>query len=86
MHRVFVGRLHQIGLVHFKSTFSRLFSKSSTKMVLDLDQFRVDKGGNPDKIRENQSKRYSDVTLVDQVVDTDSQWRKSKKKYTAFTT
>lgn len=55
-------------------------------MVLDLDQFRVDKGGNPDKIRENQSKRYSDVTLVDQVVDTDSQWRKSKKKYTAFTT
>ncbi|KXJ09409.1 Serine--tRNA ligase, cytoplasmic [Exaiptasia diaphana] len=45
-------------------------------MVLDLDLFRVDKGGNPDKIRENQSKRYSDVTLVDQVVEADSQWRK----------
>ncbi|EDO47000.1 predicted protein [Nematostella vectensis] len=45
-------------------------------MVLDLDLYRADKGGNPDKIRENQSKRYSDVTLVDKVVEADTQWRK----------
>ncbi|XP_066284758.1 serine--tRNA ligase, cytoplasmic-like [Branchiostoma lanceolatum] len=45
-------------------------------MVLDLDLFRVDRGGDPNKIRENQSKRYKDVTLVDNVVQADEQWRK----------
>lgn len=45
-------------------------------MVLDLELFRADKGGCPDKIRENQSKRFKDVTLVDKVVDTDTKWRK----------
>ncbi|XP_005100374.1 serine--tRNA ligase, cytoplasmic [Aplysia californica] len=45
-------------------------------MVLDLDQFRTDKGGNPAKIRENQAKRFKDVTLVDKVVEHDTAWRK----------
>lgn len=45
-------------------------------MVLDLDLYRADKGGNPEKIRENQSKRYKDTTLVDQVVEADAKWRK----------
>lgn len=45
-------------------------------MVLDLELFRADKGGDPDKIRENQAKRYKDVTLVDKVVENDTQWRK----------
>ena len=47
-------------------------------MVLDLDLFRADKGGCPDKIRENQSKRYKDARFVDQVVELDTQWRKRK--------
>jgi len=46
------------------------------KMVLDLDLFRTDKGGNPSKIRENQAKRFKDVTLVDKVVEHDAAWRK----------
>jgi hypothetical protein len=78
MHRVFFHRLHQLLVLKHSSLSQRFFTNSSAKMVLDLDLFRVDKGGNPDKIRENQSKRYSDVTLVDQVVEVDSQWRKSK--------
>ncbi|XP_071960629.1 serine--tRNA ligase, cytoplasmic-like isoform X2 [Antedon mediterranea] len=45
-------------------------------MVLDLDLFREDKGGNPDKIRANQAKRYKDATLVDKVVEADTKWRK----------
>ncbi|CAH0713169.1 unnamed protein product, partial [Brenthis ino] len=45
-------------------------------MVLDLDLFRADKDGNPDKIRENQRKRYKDVALVDIVVEQDTLWRK----------
>ena len=36
-------------------------------MVLDIDQFRVEKGGNPEKIKENQKKRFCDegkVTVI----------------------
>jgi len=47
-------------------------------MVLDLELFRADKGGDPDKIRENQRKRFKDVTLVDKVVEADTKWRKRK--------
>ena len=47
-------------------------------MVLDLDLFRKEKGGDPAKIRENQSKRYKDVKLVDNLVLADVEWRKGK--------
>jgi len=45
-------------------------------MVLDLELFRADKGGCPDKIKENQSKRHKDTGLVDKVVEADDKWRK----------
>lgn len=45
-------------------------------MVLDIELFRADKGGRPDKIRENQTKRYKDVRLVDTVVEQDAAWRR----------
>lgn len=45
-------------------------------MVLDIDLFRTEKGGNPDLIRESQRKRYSDVGLVDKVIAADEAWRK----------
>ncbi|XP_047996635.1 serine--tRNA ligase, cytoplasmic [Leguminivora glycinivorella] len=44
-------------------------------MVLDLDLFRVEKDGDPNKIRENQQKRFKDVGLVDTVVEQDKRWR-----------
>jgi len=47
-------------------------------MVLDIDEFRPEKGGNPDKIRDNQQKRFGDVTMVDKIVESDEKWRKSK--------
>lgn len=47
-------------------------------MVLDIELFRADKGGDPAKIRENQAKRFKDVTLVDKVVEHDNQWRKAR--------
>lgn len=49
-------------------------------MVLDLDLFRTDKGGNPDKLRENQQKRFKDVKLVDTVVEKDIVWRQLRHK------
>lgn len=45
-------------------------------MVLDLELFRADKGGDPEKIKESQAKRFKDVTLVDKVVEADTEWRK----------
>eukprot|EP00061_Rhincodon_typus_P014678 g41857.t1 len=45
-------------------------------MVLDLDLFRKDKGGDPEKVRENQVNRFKDVSLVDKLVEADSEWRK----------
>ena len=47
-------------------------------MVLDIDEFRPEKGGNPDKIRENQKKRYCDVSMVDKIVEADEKWRKGE--------
>lgn len=49
-------------------------------MVLDLDLFRLDKGGDPDKIRNNQKKRFQSVSLVDVVVDNDTNWRQLRHK------
>ena len=36
-------------------------------MVLDLDMFRVNKGGDPQLIRTNQEKRFCSPELVDKV-------------------
>lgn len=49
-------------------------------MVLDLDLFRTDKGGDPDKIRENQRKRFKDVDLVNIVIEKDGIWRQLRHK------
>merc|ERR1712007_100919 len=45
-------------------------------MVLDLDLFRTDKGGDPEAIKANQRKRFKDEGVVDKVIDLDTKWRK----------
>ena len=45
-------------------------------MVLSIDLFRPDKGGDPEKIRENQRLRFKDTKLVDIIVEKDEEWRK----------
>ncbi|UXI17151.1 Counting factor associated protein D [Sarcoptes scabiei] len=47
-------------------------------MVLDLDLFREEKGGDPEKIRDNARKRFDDVNAVDQVIELDRKWRQSR--------
>ncbi|XP_063990677.1 serine--tRNA ligase, cytoplasmic [Diachasmimorpha longicaudata] len=49
-------------------------------MVLDLDLFREDKGFNPNKIRENQTKRFKDVELVETVIQKDKFWRQLRHR------
>ena len=82
------ARLHQprssiwlAGYIIWSSVASskRLLSISNARMVLDVELFRADKGGCPEKIRENQSKRFKDVKKVDNVVEYDSRWRKCRK-------
>ena len=46
-------------------------------MVLDIDLFREEKpNGNPELIRKSQRERFSDVTLVDKVINLDKAWVK----------
>ncbi|XP_071993386.1 serine--tRNA ligase, cytoplasmic [Engystomops pustulosus] len=47
-------------------------------MVLELDLFREDKGGNPELIRETQRKRFKDPGLVDALLKADTAWRKCR--------
>ena len=46
--------------------------------MLDINLFRVDRGGNPELVRESQKRRGKDVTLVDQVLELDKKWRTTR--------
>ncbi|KAM3290555.1 serine-tRNA ligase [Capsicum chacoense] len=43
--------------------------------MLDINLFREEKGHNPEIIRELQRRRFTDVSLVDQVIQLDREWR-----------
>lgn len=43
--------------------------------MLDINLFREEKGGNPEKIRESQRRRFADVKIVDEVIELDKAWR-----------
>ena len=45
-------------------------------MGLDINLFRVDKGGNPDLIKESIKRRFQDPKIVDEIIEMDQQWRK----------
>lgn len=45
-------------------------------MVLDINLFRKEKGGNPEKIKESERNRFHDDTIVDKVIEFDEKWRK----------
>merc|ERR1712223_1566773 len=67
-----MGLLSAFDKYSFKSVFISL------KMVLDIDEFRTEKGGNPEKIKKNQKLRYCDVSMVDKIVEADEKWRKAR--------
>uniref|UniRef100_A0A1J3JJT4 serine--tRNA ligase n=1 Tax=Noccaea caerulescens TaxID=107243 RepID=A0A1J3JJT4_NOCCA len=43
--------------------------------MLDINLFRVEKGNNPEIIRESQRRRFADVEVVDEIINLDKQWR-----------
>jgi len=46
--------------------------------MLDINLFRVEKGGNPDLVRESQRRRYAPVEAVDKVIALDTTWRDAR--------
>ena len=55
-------------------------------MPLDINTIRAYKGGDPEKVRESQRRRFADVALVDKVIEEDEEWRPvwKSKFYGAF--
>uniref|UniRef100_A0A0N4ZU42 serine--tRNA ligase n=1 Tax=Parastrongyloides trichosuri TaxID=131310 RepID=A0A0N4ZU42_PARTI len=47
-------------------------------MVLNIDSFREEKGGDVSLIVENQRKRYKDVKVVDEIITIDKLWREQR--------
>lgn len=43
--------------------------------MLDINLFRVEKGGDPNIVRESQRRRYAPVEWVDEVIQKDTEWR-----------
>lgn len=44
--------------------------------MLDINLFRVDKGGNPEIVRESQRRRGKPVEIVDEIITLDREWVK----------
>jgi len=44
-------------------------------MPISINELREDKGGNPERVRESQRRRFASVELVDRVLALDAQWR-----------
>ncbi len=43
--------------------------------MLDIIEFRVNKGGNPDKIKSSENARHNDADIVDKIIHLDDQWK-----------
>ncbi|KAJ5066674.1 seryl-tRNA synthetase [Anaeramoeba ignava] len=43
--------------------------------MVDINLFREEYGGNPEKIKESIRKRFKDETIVDEIIAIDKQWR-----------
>merc|ERR1719230_1145652 len=47
-------------------------------MTIDINELRADKGGDPEKVRDSERRRFRKPGLVDEVIDLDKQWVKAK--------
>jgi len=49
--------------------------------MLDINLFRIEKGHNPEIIRESQRRRDASVEVVDEVIKLDKEWRKRQFEF-----
>lgn len=45
-------------------------------MPLDITLFRVQKGGNPDLVKESQKRRFKSIETIDKIIELDENLRK----------
>ena len=45
-------------------------------MPIDINMLRVERGGEPEKVRESQRRRFAPVELVDEIIAIDEKWRR----------
>lgn len=45
-------------------------------MPIDINMLRVERGGDPEKVRESQRRRFAPVELVDEIIAIDEKWRR----------
>lgn len=48
---------------------------------LDINWFRKDKGFDPEIIKKSLERRFRNPDLVDKIIETDNEWRKSIYNY-----
>ncbi len=47
-------------------------------MGLDINLFRTEKGGDPEKVKESVKKRFQDPKIVDEIIEMDKLWRSKR--------
>jgi seryl-tRNA synthetase len=47
-------------------------------MTIDIDLLRVERGGDPEKVRESERRRFRDPKSVDVTIELDQQWIKAQ--------
>jgi seryl-tRNA synthetase len=47
-------------------------------MPIDIEELRAFKGGDPEKVRESERRRFNDPARVDKVIELDDKWRKCR--------
>ena len=66
-------------LCHFASTrFLTEETPTTPNMPIDIEELRAFKGGDPEKVRESERRRFNDPSRVDTVIALDEQWRKCR--------
>ena len=71
----FFQKPHRFLLFSLYSTPSVSETRREIHTMLDINLFRVEKGGNPEIIRESQRRRFANVDIVDEIIAIDKQWR-----------
>ncbi|KAF9603426.1 hypothetical protein IFM89_036127 [Coptis chinensis] len=54
---------------------TRFISFFAPKKMLDINLFREDKGYNPELVRESLRRRFKNVSIVDEIINLDKEWR-----------
>ena len=47
-------------------------------MPIDINKFRVEKGGDPEEVRKSEIQRCRDGKIVDEIIKLDEEWRKTR--------